>query len=264
MVGNTAMLAELALYATARTSRALRERGLVGDAVALWSRATRRRAAWAPHETRCHAAVRGSVTDLPHCRTAVVLGSGLLRDVPVRELAAAFARVVLVDAVHLLPARLAARRHGCDLLVADLAAPAGLARMLDGVSPIDLVISANLLSQLPISLLREVEDDGAGRRALQAAHLAALEACGARVCLLSDTLYRDVARDGTVLEEVALVDPDLLPPADEAWDWEVAPRGEIARGFARVHRAAVWRDLAAARSATAGRERRDVDGPAAD
>jgi hypothetical protein len=39
-------------------------------------------------------------------RTAVVLGSGLLRDVPIRELAAAFDTVVLIDLVHVASVRL--------------------------------------------------------------------------------------------------------------------------------------------------------------
>ena len=29
-------------------------------------------------------------------------------------------------------------------------------------------------------------------------------------------------------------------PLDEGWDWEVAPRGEIDRSFARIHRVGAW------------------------
>lgn len=239
------MLAEALLHATARSWPALRQRGLIGDAVALWSRAGRRRREWVPHEERCRAAVLAGLADLPRRHTALVLGSGLLRDVPVAELARAFRRVVLVDAVHLLPARLRARRLGCTLQVADLTESEGLADW-QADADVDLVVSANLLSQLPMSRLRAVESEDEAtiiRRRIGAAHLAALAGFRARAVLLSDTSYRDVAPDGTVLDEVALVDPSLLAPSDEAWDWEVAPRGEISRRFARIHRVGAWLDF---------------------
>ena len=134
------MLLETILNVTARTNPALRRLGLVGDAVALWSRAMRRRRAWAPHEARCHEVVLRSVAGLPSRRTVLVLGSGLIRDVPLAFLAERFERVVLLDAVHLLPARLKARRFGAETVVADLTGAAAwlagnAARRADPLAP---------------------------------------------------------------------------------------------------------------------------------
>ena len=71
------MLAELALRLFTSAPAAIRRIGLIADAVALWSRATRRRADWAPHEARCHSIVESAMAGLPRHDTVVVLGSGL-------------------------------------------------------------------------------------------------------------------------------------------------------------------------------------------
>ena len=123
------MLLEIILYASARTTPELARLGLKGDAVALWSRATRCRSAWAPHEARCHAAVRAATADLPRRHTALVLGSGLLRDVALAHLVESFQRVILVDAVHLVPAHWRARHPKVELVTADLS---GVAAWLAG------------------------------------------------------------------------------------------------------------------------------------
>lgn len=238
------MIWEALLYATAQSTPSLRRLGLVGDALALRSRALRQRRAWVSHEARCKAFVAGAVAACAERRTAIVLGSGLLRDIPLQTLADAFERLVLVDAVQLLPARFAARRCGAETEVADLS---------DGNSPelvalrnggrVDLVVSANLLSQMPLPhrRLSGEWDDFAPLTQMGRRHLADLASFGATTCLVTDVGYRDVDRGGTTGGETPLVDESLLPPPDESWDWEVAPRGEIERGFARIHRVCAWR-----------------------
>jgi hypothetical protein len=171
----------------------------------------------------------------------VVLGSGLLRDVPFRHLAATFQKVVLVDAVHLLPARVAAWRRGAISLVAGLSSESGSLRRLAADKTVDLVVSANLLSQMPLPHRRQSDEweDFSLTTTIGRQHLADLFAFHAVRCLVTDVAYRDDAGDDEG-EETALVDEALLPPAAATWDWTVAPRGEISRGFARVHRVGAW------------------------
>jgi hypothetical protein len=258
------MLVEALLNLTARTSGPLRRLGLVRDAVALWSRATRQRRAWHPHEMRCHEVVRHAIADLPSRRTVLVLGSGLIRDVPLEVLASTFDRVVLLDAVHLLPARLHARRLGAELAVDDLTGAATWltgerSKRTDPLRPwreypdLDLVISANVLSQLPMAIeswlerrpnmFSGVPHDLPDRVARW--HVADLGLLACRVCLLTDTGYRVVERDGAVLEEQDLLRGMTLPHPDESWDWEVAPFGEIARDEAHIHRVHGYADFRA-------------------
>ena len=130
---------------------------------------------------------------LPPRRRALVFGAALVLDVPLAELADAFDEVVLIDLMFLPATRRAAKRLGnVTLCVHDVSESltgieagrprvAAPARFHDDPA-VDLVVSANLLSQLPIVpnayLAREFAWDEAAcaalGRELVAAHLAYL------------------------------------------------------------------------------------------
>lgn len=263
------MLAALALRLLTTAPPEIRALGLVADAVALWSRATRRRRDWAPHEARCHAVVDRAIADLPRRRTVLVLGSGLCRDVPVARLAETFDKVILVDAVHLWPVRRRLRARGnVACVVRDATGAAG---WITGLAPqrqdaladfvadptIDLVISANLLSQLGIGPEDWLERHPARAAQLPAdlpdlltrQHLDDLARFGGRVCLLTDVEMRRIDRAGTVLERMDLVAGVAMPEPDDSWDWLVAPYGEIGRDVARIHRVHGYADWRRSRAA---------------
>ncbi len=164
------MLLDLLHWVAQPASLTARRLGYAGDSVRLASRSRRCRAAWAPHLAAAQDAVRAAMRDLPRRDTVVVLGSGLLDDVPIDDLAATFRRVVLVDAVHPWRGRWRARRFAnVSRLVHDLS---GTRDLLLGrgetfgpmLPPLcreaDLVVSANLLSQLPILPVARLEAAG--------------------------------------------------------------------------------------------------------
>jgi hypothetical protein len=250
------MLAELLLRLTTKAPPEIRRLGLVREAVWLWSRAQRRRKDWADHENHCHAVVERAVARLAKHRKVVVLGSGLCRDVPIERLASLFEGVVLVDAVHLWPVRWRIGRwQNIQFVTRDVT---GLARWILGEADgrgepladlhadpaVDLVISANLLSQIAIcpDIWLEDHPGRAGelpsdlpQRAIRW-HLDDLAAFGCPVCLLTDVEMRVVDRDGKTVEDMNLVADLPMPRPDEAWEWPVAPFGEIGRRIARIHR----------------------------
>jgi hypothetical protein len=256
------MLPEILLYVTAEAAPGMRRLGLVNDAVALWSRATRCRTAWAPHEAHCHKIVEAAISDLNRRRTALVLGSGLLRDVPLVTLLARFDGVILADAVHLWPARRRSVSPRASRVALDLTGLSGwlgggaagraepLARFHSDPT-IDFVLSANVLSQLPMSVDRWRDRHPGRARALPVDierqivrwHLDDLARFQGRVCLLTDTRHREIDRSGAVVEETDLLHGERLPQPDDAWDWEVAPRGELGRLAAHVHRVHGYSDL---------------------
>jgi hypothetical protein len=196
----------------------------------------------------------------------LVLGSGLCRDIPVGRLASTFETVILIDAVHLAPVRrrLAALSN-VRFVTADLTgAGAWLAGQADArtdvLAPwradatVDLVISANILSQLAIGPEDYLDAHPARTAALPAGlpdaligmHLQDLAAFRCRVCLVTDVEMRKERRDGSVLEQMDLLGGHTLPPPDDTWDWTVAPLGEIARDIARIHRVYGYVSLQAA------------------
>ncbi|AWN54369.1 hypothetical protein [Methylobacterium sp. 17Sr1-1] len=253
------MLLDLLHWLVQPASPAARRLGYAGDSVRLASRSRRCRAAWAPHLAAAKDAVRAAMDNLPRRDTAVVLGSGLLDDVPIDSLAGAFRRVVLVDAVHPWRGRLRARGHpNVARLVHDLSGTQDLLLGRgEGFGPVlppvcreaDLVVSANLLSQLPILPVARLEaagrlgpwtDPEAFGARIVAAHLDALAGLPARVCLVADRDETEEDRDGRVLERIDLlygVDPG---PAPREWEWVLAPFGEVARDRRLVHRVAAW------------------------
>jgi hypothetical protein len=224
-----------------------RRRGHLRESVLLMSRGRRCRSAWAPHLAAARAAILDACEDLPQRRVAVVLGSGLLQDVPLAELAARFAQVHLVDAVHLWPARLRARAYpNVRLVTADLALrpdrPEPLAALC-GDEAVDFVVSANLLSQLPILPLDRagfVPPDLGSR--IVRAHLDGLAGLRARVCLVTDVEQVEEDRSAGVTGRLDLLHGVRLGQPDRRWSWDLAPFGEAARHRRLIHRVEAFLD----------------------
>ena len=224
-------------------------RGFVRGSVNLWSRARRCASDWAEHERHCHEAVQAAVSGMRQRRTVVVLGSGLLRDVPVEELSRQFDTVVLVDLVHLASVRLWLRAKGLKnvrLIERDIS---GFDAVVAGQEPeplaflrqvpyLDLVVSANVLSQIGIGAGRRRESadlpqDVVAR--LIAAHLEGLSTLPANVCLLTDIAFQVVDRTGKLHQEADLLH-GVAPPSETArWSWPVIPTGEASRDYRVVH-----------------------------
>lgn len=241
------MLVDLFHYLTTPAPWSHRRRGYLRESVLLLSRSRRCRTAWTPHLANAQALIVRACEGLGHRRTAVVLGSGLLDDVPLDHLAARFARIRLVDAVHPWPTRWAARRHSnVALVTADLTRP-GAVLAHGGGPEVDLVISANLLSQLPILPVDgagETDPDLGGR--IVRAHLDGLSALAARVCLVTDVVQTEEDRDGRVTDRLDLLHGVRLPTPDSVWTWDLAPFGEAARHRRLVHRVHGYADWHAA------------------
>lgn len=234
-------------------------RPFIRSSVSLWSRANRCSAAWHEHEQNCHATITGAVHDLKQRRTCVVLGSGLLRDVPARFLSRSFDTVVLCDLVHLATVRARIRAMGLrnlPLIHRDLSGfddalagrqPEPLA-FLRSVPYLDLVISANLLSQIGVGAQRRIERDAPSPSAggdipgrLIAAHLDGLKGLTCPALLLTDTGFEILNRQGVSEDASDLMHGVALPEHQAEWTWPVAPVGEISATYELRHRVVACR-----------------------
>ncbi|EJC82742.1 hypothetical protein Rleg4DRAFT_4471 [Rhizobium leguminosarum bv. trifolii WSM2297] len=251
------MITEALLYAATLPLTGKPYRKFIRYSVNLWSRAGRCGADWAEHETMSSNAIRAATADLRQKRTAVVLGSGLLRDVPIKELARDFDTVVLVDLVHLASVRLWLAVKGyrnVRLIERDLSGYDDLAAgrepeplgFLRSVPYLDFVVSANLLSQIGRGVKRRFEAEPGRMPAdtverLIAAHLAGLSEIPCRHCLVTDIAYDVIDRNGKTHEEADLLHSVSPPPAKAAWTWPVAPLGEESRDYRIEHKViAAW------------------------
>ena len=86
------MIAELFRYWTTLSPERVRKYGYLKRLIALEFRAERCKSAWAPHVARAHAMIIKAADLVPQPRTCVILGSGLLIEVPLQALADRFER----------------------------------------------------------------------------------------------------------------------------------------------------------------------------
>lgn len=253
------MIAEAIQYAATVPVTPREFRPFIGSSVSLWSRAGRCAREWAEHERNCHAFVHDTIGAMKQRRTAVVLGSGLLRDVPVTDLARAFDTLVLVDLVHLASVRLwlkTRRLRNVRLVSRDLS---GLADAKAGGQPeplsflrqvpyLDLVISANLLSQIGVGAERAVGREAPANAAgvvprLIRAHLEDLHALPCSTVLLTDVSFRVIDRSGKTVETADLLHGVEAPAGQQDWQWPVVPLGEESRDYRIVHEVIARREL---------------------
>jgi len=164
--------------------------------------------------------------------------------------------------VHLPTARWRTRRYAnvrhilCDLtgvgegLVAgDLPDPVSRFGLDD--ASVDFVVSLNLVSQLPLAAIDWLEAERGWSPALceayaariVAAHLAHLRAFNAPVCLVGDSERRFFDRAGTQTDLQDAWFGIAAPVADAAWDWDLAPLGEISRDYSVRNRVIAIREL---------------------
>lgn len=253
------MIAEALQYVATTPVTPSEFRPFLGSSVSLWSRATRCKDEWTAHEGNCRRFVADTIGQMRQRRTVVVLGSGLLRDVPLEAVARTFDTVVLVDLVHLASVRLwlkAKRLDNVRLVHRDLS---GFSDALGGEQPeplaflrqvpyLDLVISANLLSQIGVGAERRLEQDKDVSPAdvvpqVIEAHLRDLTALPCTTILLTDVAYRIVGRSGETLKSGDLMHGVPAPDAEEHWPWPVVPFGEQGRDYQIVHQVIARRVL---------------------
>lgn len=232
------MLAELFVYAASYRPTPAVFRPHLGEAVGLWARGQRQTRAWAPHLANSRSLIDTTIDDLRSRRTVVVLGSGPLYDVPVESLARTFARVILVDRIHLSTiGKRVDRYRNVERQWRDLSTvtdPRALG-FLDAIEDLDWVISLSLVSQLARGA------PGAERQAVDG-HLDKLATLPCPSTLITDLDYRVFNRHGVMLDSADLLHGRPVPRSGLRWKWEVAPFGEEDRHTRRVHSMAAWPD----------------------
>lgn len=160
------MLLEWLSYITTPCSKLARKLGYLHEAIAIRERHSRQKKSWQPHLDRSREFILKSAAQCRESGTVVILGSGSLLDVPLEQLASSFEQVYLVDIIHLPKVRKQIRHHpNVQLIEADLTClgellldkstdsppPFPKAPVLPIQGKVDLVVSLNLLSQLPLN-----------------------------------------------------------------------------------------------------------------
>jgi len=245
------MLLEALNFAATYVISPRRNAGEINSSVTLWARARRCARDWAANERNSKDFVEKAVNSLPQRRVAVVLGSGLLRDVPIELLSKAFREVRLYDLQHLACVRAWTTIKGLRNLRFENRDLSGYEQLKAGraveplaflkdIPDLDLVISANLLSQIGVGIGRLMKNDHAAPPdiipCLIHAHLKGLLSLAVATYLLTDISYEVIDKIGVVLERDDLMHGTALPEHRSEWLWPVAPFGELDPNYQAVHR----------------------------
>mgnify|MGYP000492359994 CR=1 FL=1 len=233
---------------------------LLNEAIAISARAKRCCEAWAPHQQHTKEAIIDAMEACDQHRIVLVVGSGSCLDIPLAELANKFKQVILIDVVHPLKSK----RHGWNHVVQitqDITGqletlynhPETLPEMYapniyHDVPEIDLVLSVNLASQLPIMPLKYLADKMSHdekelnrfAKNLIRAHFTWLSGFTCTTALICDQAWERLDATGKLIE---LDDPLyglISQKTTREWYWDVAPTHETGTDFSHRNHVGYW------------------------
>jgi hypothetical protein len=231
-----------------RCPRSVRAMGYLKEAIGIRNRYRRVAQHWQPHIDQCRSMTLRAMERCSSRRKAIVLGGGLLHDVPLAELAASFREVILVDIVHPYFGRWTTRKFkNVRRLAADVTAtvealywvsdepeeqlPKSTPTLFLDDPELDFTVSLNLLSQLPCMptshLTRQRAHttgaiDAYARDVIQA-HLEYLGDLSGQVVLITDVERLKIDMMRRVVERKDLLFGLTLPKPGVEWEWQLAP-----------------------------------------
>ena len=246
------MFFDLLSYLSASCPPHVRHMDYLSEAIAMRGRYVSNSAAWKPHHDNSRHVVLSAAEQCRNRSKAVVLGAGLLLDVPLAELSSQFREVVLVDIVFLPEVR--RRITSCcnvRLLQYDVTGMARAlydairlgSRHLPEAAPLvpelneaaGLVVSLNILSQLWViprayalkklpGLDPELIDDWC--RQIVKSHYDYLVSLPCDVCLVADHEFVMRDREERIVSRDSTIAGLSLPAPDVSWTWDIMPKGD--------------------------------------
>ncbi len=244
------MLNELFHYYTSPCPKIYRRLGYLSGLIAIQARYKRVAEQWRPHLENSRKLILQAASEVSQRNKVVVLGSGLLIDVPLQELAKQFDSVILIDIVHLIRVRSFCRKlDNIVMLEHDItglaeavlsyrlgmALPCPSAKLPDIAQDADLIISCNLLSQLAITpsqylqkhFIIDAEQLANWQQEIIASHLSLLADQSGRRVLLCDACHNYLDKEGRLLRREEMLHGINLGEAEQQWSWLIAPLGEL-------------------------------------
>lgn len=260
------MLYGLYAYLTTPCPRYVRHMDYLHEIIAMRGRYRRNRAAWQPHLEHTRQCILSAAETCRDRSKVVILGAGLLLDVPLDELSSMFNEVVLLDIVFLPEVRRSVKQHkNVKLVRHDVTNMAEqlynniqrgfrtLPESAPMVPEIDnntgLVVSLNILSQLwvmprayALKNLRGLDEERIDDwcRQLVEAHYAYLRSLPCRVCLIADHEFIKRDHEGGIVSRSSTIAGLDLPGPDAAWTWDIFPRGEKRQFLSKELNVGAW------------------------
>ena len=260
------MLLDLFTHLTTSCSPYVRRLGYLDETISMRRRSRRYRTAWQPHLDNTRRFVLAVADRIQNRDKVVVLGSGLLLDVPLAELSAMFREVVLMDIVCLPEVHRQIKGYGnVSFVEHDVTAVAErlYTNRLQGIPELPkavpapsefykdagLVISLNILSQLWVvprtfastqrpALPHDLVEDWC--RQIVESHYASLASMSCDVCLVADQEFIKRDKGGSIISRASTLYDLRLPDPDASWTWNIVPAGNDGRSSSKELIVGAW------------------------
>ena len=247
------MILELLAYFNAKATKEARKFGHLYESIALVTREKRCRAFWLSHRTMCKEFISGQIKNANAKNSVLVLGSGPLHEIPLDLLAKSFISIDLVDVVHLKSTKKEYAHHkNVNFIEADITELEKdilkTKRIINKIPTqfidknYDLVISANLLSQLSYHLRNYLDkhkstrltekhlDDFANQITLD--HFNYLQNFNCPVILITDIMTCFLNKNDEIIDFSSPYINFSLPEPLQVWWWNLAPIPEYQKDVA--------------------------------
>jgi len=245
------MILEWLTYLRTKGTKTAKDWGYIYQNVSLRFRARRCAKAWQNHVDESHRFIRDHL-EKNNPKSVMIIGSGILMEVPIEAILARAEKVYLVDLVHSSTVRKLARKNPkVQLIEKDISSLLGILKKGTGpfqlknipwkqlpawdLPKVDWVISANLLSQIPL-MISEVlpmtsETYEKFARSVRDQHLERLLEQAPKVLLFADfeTRYIDDTNQRIKTESYE-VDLRGLRFYRE-WLWEIRPFRQTSKDY---------------------------------
>lgn len=246
------MIRELLTYLTTNATKEARAFGHLYESISLLQRERRCKDFWLPHRTHCKNTISKVVSSLSAHQRVLVLGSGPLHEIPIQSLASHFHDVDLVDVVHLKVTKEKYKHlKNINFIEADLTELEAIIhqekKIVNKVSTLfqdrtyDLVISANLLSQLSYHLRDYLEKKAkpklsestldAFAHQVSFDHYQYLLNFKCPVLLITDTESQFIGLNDELIQSQTPYINFPMPKPVEQWWWNLAPRPEFSKDY---------------------------------
>jgi hypothetical protein len=243
---------EMWLYFNTKTSKEARAFGHLYESISLIEREKRCQKHWQSHRLNCKNFILKTLAATKKNNAVLVLGSGPLHEIPLIELAKHFKKVDLVDVVHLNETKkkytqlkniffIEADITELEKIIYKKKSPYNKTPDLFLDKHYDLVISANLLSQLSYHLRSFLEKNSSVKLSedeldtfcyqVSLDHFKYLKNFNSPVILITDLETHIVGKNNELLEiQTPYINFDL-PKISENWVWDLAPLPEFSKNF---------------------------------
>jgi len=257
------MIGEFIRYITTFAPERTRKFGYLKRLIALEFRARRCEAAWAEHQRNCKNFITKAADLCPQQRLCVVLGSGLLLEVPLKQLSERFERVILVDIFHMPQVAREVKKHfNVKLLTGDVTGvfkamkerrPPGPHQpapppLIPHLKEADLIVSVNCLTRLagPFNEFSEKErgfsdlDSDKVAYQIMERHAKAIAEDATGLGVIITDVDRFAMQGDHIVSRTDLLKALRLPLTatlvhNEEWDWMAAPHPEEHPSHDYVH-----------------------------